>query len=161
MTIKNLAEIKIKKTSINKETGLFMDFLQNPNYPQHRNMILMAFPKIGLSLQKSKNDEEITKKFIIDFYKKHQNKIDKIINKNERIIKKNSKAALNALSRLMDYNWDKKKSYFAIPTILPFSPLKKDEFYFSILGEIYGKTEKNILSISIHEISHFIFYDLL
>lgn len=161
MTVKNLVEIKIKKTGINKKVDLFMDFLQNRSFPQHRNMILRAFPKIGLSLKRSKKERVIVKKFVVGFYKQYKNKIDKIINKNEKIIKKNSKSALNALARLMDYNWNKKKVYFAIPTILPFSPLKKDEFYFSILGETYGKKEKDILSISVHEISHFIFYDLL
>lgn len=61
----------------------------------------------------------------------------------------------------MDYKWTRSITYKAIPTILPFSSFGNNIFYFSILGEIKGKNDKNILFIAAHEISHFIFYDIL
>ena len=66
-----------------------------------------------------------------------------------------------ALLEIMDYQYDNPVVYKAAPTILPFSPFGNNVFYFSILGEIKGKTNKNILSIGIHEISHFIFFEML
>lgn len=61
----------------------------------------------------------------------------------------------------MDYQWTESLTYYAFPTILPFSPFSKNKFYFSILGQIYNKNSKNILFIAAHEISHLIFYDFL
>ena len=77
-------------------------------------------------------------------------------------MKKKSKKALTELAKLMDYQWPKNQpNYIAMPTILPFSPFGNNIFYFSILGQIYNKNNKNVLFIASHEISHFIFYNIL
>ena len=163
--MKNIPKIKIiKKNLTSKELEVFLNFLNNPRYPQNRNKIFQAFPDLKLKLGLLSNNEKekkIVHKFICDFYAKNKEKINQIIKESEHLIKKKSKIALEALSSLMDYKWPKSMIYYAIPTILPFSPFKGNSFNFSILGQIRAKNDKNPLFISIHEISHFIFFDIL
>lgn len=158
--MKNLPKIKIKK-DIENEVNLFLKFLHHPYYPQHRNLIFQIFPNLELLIKKSKNERKIIKEFVIDFYNNHQNKINEIIKKSDVAIKRKWLLVIKELAKLMDYQWPKSIIYYAIPTILPFSPFGTNKFYFSILGQIFNKNEKNILFIAAHETSHFIFYDLL
>jgi len=159
-----IPSIKIKY-DLDKETELFLSFLHHSFFPQHRSKIFRAFPELEILLQttKNKNQEKlIIKKFIKEFRKKNAKKIKRIIIQSENLLKKKSKKALTELAKLMDYRWPKNHSgYIAMPTILPFSPLGNNIFYFSILGQIKGKDKKNALFIAIHEISHFIFYNIL
>lgn len=162
--MKNLPKIKITKEDlIKKELEVFLNFLNNPQYPQNRNKIFQAFPdlKSGLNTVDEKQEKEIIYQFISDFYKKNKEKIDLIIKQSEDLIQEKGETALKELFDLMDYEWPKDLIYNAVPTILPFSPFQKNSFNFSILGKLYGKNEKDVLYIAIHEISHFIFYDLL
>ena len=158
--MRNFPKIKIKKDT-NNEVKLFLTFLHHPYYPRHQTLIFQNFPDLKNLLKNSKNEKRIIKEFLFNFYDIHKNKIDKIIKKSELLIQKNGKSVLKNLSNLMDYQWSKSIIYYAIPTILPFSPFGTNKFYFSILGQIYNKSRKNILFIASHEISHFIFYDFL
>jgi len=157
-----IPSIKIKY-SFNKETEIFLDFLHHPQFPQHRNMIFRAFKELKIAFNKKNGLEEklIIKNFIKNFRKKHNYKIKKIINQSKKLLKQNSKKALVRLGLLTDYQWLKNENYYAFPTILPFSPYKKNIFFFSILGAIYNNKQHNILFVSIHEISHFIVYKTL
>jgi len=162
--MKNLPKIKIiKEDLIKKEPEVFLNFLNNSQFPQNRNKIFQAFPdlKSRLDTTDEKQEKEIIYQFISDFYKKNREKIDRIIKESEDLTQEKGEVALEALSDLMDYEWPRDLIYNAVPTILPFSPFQKNSFNFSILGKIYGKNEKDVLCIAIHEISHFIFYDLL
>lgn len=161
--MKNIPKIKIKK-DVKNEVNLFINFLHHPYYPQHKNLIFQIFPNLELLIRKSKNERKIIKEFVVDFYNNHQNKINQIFKKSNILIKKRWSLVIKELADLMDYQWSKPVIYYAIPTILPFSPFGTNKFYFSILGQIgqsYNKSKKDILFIAIHETSHFIFYDLL
>lgn len=158
--MKNLPKIKIKK-DIKNEVDLFIKFLHHPYYPQHKNLIFQIFPNLKLLIKKSKDERKTVKKFVANFYNNHQNKINKIIKKSDTLVKKRWSLVIKELANLMDYQWSKSVIYYAIPTILPFSPFGTNKFYFSILGQIYNKNKKDILFIAAHEASHFIFYDLL
>ena len=61
----------------------------------------------------------------------------------------------------MGYEYPPKTVYKAAPTILSFSPFSKKEksFNISIYEQINKKKGRDPLSIAIHEISHFIYYD--
>lgn len=157
-----IPSIKIKY-NLNEEVRVFLTFLHHPQFPQNRNKIFKAFPELKIALdRRSKVKEEIViKNFIKNFYKKYDYKIKKIINQSREMLRKKSKMALDILSFLMDYKWSENISYIAMPTILPFSPYKKNVFYFSILGTIYNKKQHNILFVSVHEISHIILYEIL
>lgn len=173
--MKNSPKIIIKR-DLNQEVDLFIKFLNHPYYPQHRFMIFKVFPELEILLKTTKNknrEKLIVKKFILDFHKKHKKIIKQIIKKSNILIEKKRDKALGALAGLMDYSWPQPIIYKAIPTILPFSPLGDNIFYFSILGQIKdslsrsslakakNKNIKDIICIAIHEISHFIFYDIL
>lgn len=168
----NLPKIKIEK-NLKQEISIFLTFLNNPAYPQNRNFIFRAFPDLEVRLKTSKDEEAVVKEFIVDFHKKHKNIIEQIIKESEILVEKKWDKVIKTLANLMDYNWPQSASYKAIPTILPFSPLGDNIFYFSILGqikdtlnrsspiEIKNPNTKDILYTAIHEISHFIFYDIL
>lgn len=155
--MKHLPKIKIKLDQKHEAT-LFLYFLNNPSYPQNKVKIFQTFPTLKSLLKKSSNQKKVIQKFINIFYRNHQKEIDKILQKSEIILKEKSPSALKALSDIMDYKWPKQIIFYAIPTILPFSPFKNNTFYFSILGQILNKNQKDVLYIALHEISHFIFY---
>jgi len=157
-----IPSIKIKY-NLNEEVRVFLTFLHHPQFPQNRNKIFKAFPELKIALDKKNKikEEIIIKNFIKNFYKKHDYKIKKIINQSRELLKQNSEKALAQLGFLTDYQWSKDENYYAFPTILPFSPYKKNIFFFSILGAIYNEEQHNILFVSIHEISHFIVYKTL
>lgn len=158
--MKYLPKIKIKLDQKN-ETDLFMTFLNHPYYPQNKVKIFRAFPTLESLLVKSTNEKRVIQKFINVFYTDHQKEINKIIQKSEIIIKMRGKLALKALGDTMDYQWAEQVTYYAIPTILPFSPFKDNKFYYSIFSQIFDENKKDVLFIAIHEISHFIFYHQL
>jgi hypothetical protein len=159
--MKNLPKIVIKE-NLRQEVNVFLNFLHHPYYPQHRNLIFRVFPELKLLLKNKKDEKKIVRKFIIDFRENHKDKINQIIKQSKVVIKNKGPLALKALANLMDYDWTKPTTYTAIPTILPHSPFGDNVFYFSILKQINkGKSDRDVLYIAIHEISHFIFLIIL
>ncbi|MFA5392200.1 MAG: hypothetical protein WC306_00690 [Candidatus Paceibacterota bacterium] len=154
--MKNILKIILEENvNLSREADLFLNFLHHPYYVQNRNSILKVFPE--LEKLTKENEKKTIKLFIVNFYKNNEEKIQKIIKKNRQLLNKKSEPSLKALLEIMDYQYNQSIVYNAIPTILPFSPFGDNKFYFSILGEIKNKTDKNILIIGIHEISHFVF----
>ncbi len=160
----NIPKIEVFTPSAEKESSLFNKFLNHPNFPQHRNLILSAFPKLKeLLIDTPKEKEEsIVNEFVSGFYKEHSDKIEEIgksmkIEATEKLIQ-----GVKGLAVLMDYEWNNNHpGYIAIPSILPFSPFETNVFYFSILGEVRGPKGKGVAFIGVHEISHFILFDVL
>lgn len=148
---------------LSQETKLFLSFLNHQYHKHHRNNIFRSFPELAEVSEKSQSEEERLKSFVSDFYSKNQSQIDSIIQRTESLFKTKSQEALKILGKLMNYEWQEPTVYTAIPTILPFSPFENKTFHFSILAELKGKQtkERNALSVAIHEISHFIFFEQL
>lgn len=158
--MKNLPKIILEENiNLNREVDLFFSFLHHPYYIQNRNFILKVFPELKKFAQE--DEKKNIKLFISNFYKDNEKKIQKIVKKNKHLLNEKSEPSLKALLGIMDYQYDRPITYRAVPTILPFSPFGDNIFYFSILSEIKNKTDKNILIIGIHEISHFIFLEQL
>jgi hypothetical protein len=69
--IMKVPKIKIKY-SLDKETEQFVSFLHHPFFPQHKNMIISAFPELKDVLQTANKKQEkiILKKFIKNFGEK-------------------------------------------------------------------------------------------
>jgi len=160
----NLPQIIVKQ-GLERETRLFHNFLNHPKFPENRSYILKAFPELENLIDKSK-DELLydLKQFIDNFYRENEKIISEINNKATKLLEKESSVVLEALGNLMEYDWEEKIVYLAIPSILPFSLFGKKSFSFSILSKIRGKEKhgpKNILRIAIHEISHIIFLSQL
>jgi len=160
----NLPQIIVKQ-DLKQEIWSFYSFLNHSEFPELRYSVLGAYPKLENTLNKSKDEVlQILEQFINDFYKKHENIISTINNEATNLLEQESPQALKMLGNIMEYKWKEKITYFAIPTILPFSPFRKNSFSFSILSKIKenkGCRPKNILRIAIHEISHIIFLEQL
>ncbi len=160
----NLPKIEVFAPSAEKESSLFNKFLNHPNFPQHRNLIFSAFPKLKELLTDipTEKEENIVNKFVSNFYQENSDKIQEIgknmeVEATEKLI-----PGVRELAVLMDYEWDSKHpGYIAVPSILPFSPFETNVFYFSILGELRGSKGKGVAFIGVHEISHFILFDIL
>lgn len=160
--MKNIPKIILEENiDLGQEVNLFLSFLHHPYYVQNRNSIFQVFPELEKLLEKQEKEKQMIKDFIFKFYGDNKSKIHQIIQKNKNLLIEKSEPSFMALLEIMDYQYDKPTFYKAAPTILPFSPFGNNVFYFSILGEIKGKTNKNVLSIGIHEISHFIFFEML
>ena len=160
----NLPKIKVIKNNLEEEIGVFRKFLFHNSAFSKRRDIFQAFPELEPKiLNADKNDiENILRHFIINFYKKYEQEFNKIVSESEQIINERGGLALKELAKLMDYEWSKEITYNAIPTILPFSPFNGNDFNFSILSALRGKmNNKKSLFITMHEISHFVFFDIL
>jgi len=156
--MENIPRIILEENiDLGRETDLFLNFLHHRYYVQNRNFIFQVFPKLERLIEKEGEKKKMIKSFISKFYSDNKSEIYKIIQKNKNLLMEKSEPSLIALLEIMGYQYNKPVVYKAAPTILPFSPFGDNIFYFSILGEIKGETDKNILTIGIHEISHFIF----
>lgn len=154
------------KYDLNKEVKKFLVFLRHPRFPQHRDLIFKALPELGELLGKERNLSEvkegaIIKSFIVDFRRKHAREIQHIVKSSEKLLKAKIEKSSTALFSLMDYKPKKGPIYKIIPTILPFSPFERNVFYFSILGALRKKEQRDVVFVSIHEISHIILYKIL
>ena len=161
-------QIKIEY-DLEKETKQFLRTLHNPNFLWLRNLIFDTLPELknrleGIIDQDEVLEEKTIKEFIVYFREKNKDKINEIVLKSQTLLDEKAEVALTELAKLMDYQWpEDHPGYIVIPTILPNSPFEDNIFYYSILGEIYSdsKNEQNIIFCSIHEISHFILFDIL
>jgi len=143
-----------------KDKDLFIKFLNHSFFPQHRNLILKAFPKLK-NLLEDLEEKEAINNFVDDFYNFYQKEILKIIRESKLEIKEKSEESLRKLGKAMNYEWKEPITYLAKATVLPFSPYESNVFYFSILAQLKGGESKNLIQISLHEISHFIFLEQL
>lgn len=155
--------IIIKKFHPGEEAKLFLNFLNHPDFPANRRKIISSFPELECLIhqQDKKKEKEAVQCFLRYFYQKHKESISAISAESQVKLAKNSPKALRILGEMMQHRWGNKKRYYATPTILPFSPFKKNRFYFSVLEAILKKTNHNPTFVAIHEISHFIFFDML
>ena len=155
-----LPKIKIKPSK-KADIEQFIHFLNHSFHVQSRNMILNAFPDLDRDLVNNQQLAAVNK-FVSCFYKQNAKKMKQIIQEDEKTINAKGIKMLSFLKKLMDASWSGKETFYAIPTILPFSPYRGNSFYYSILGKIRNnKNQKDVLSIAAHEISHFIFYDTM
>ncbi|HUY69524.1 MAG TPA: hypothetical protein VMU70_00655 [Candidatus Tyrphobacter sp.] len=157
----NTPKIILEKWSAKKDIRLFVEFLNHPSFPQHRKIIFRAFPELRAEINTGAEEEKVVKEFILGFNKLNKKRLDAVVKRNTRLAAPKMPGAIKILSRAMEYEWNKNTAYRAVPTILPFSPLSKRIFYFSILGEVLAGKKSRIILTSAHEISHFIFFNLL
>jgi len=155
----------VLKNSSEAEVGLFLKFLHQDFHKQQKNIILNSFSYLKEELGDNKEkipEKDIVKKFVLNFYEQNADKITSIIDKDAHLLAQKEGDIVNALGDLMDADWSKRPIFYAIPTILPFSPFEESKFYYSILGRIRNsRTPRSVIFIAAHEISHFIFYDIL
>ncbi|MEK7212793.1 MAG: hypothetical protein AAB686_03900 [Patescibacteria group bacterium] len=155
-----LPKIKIQRLTQLSETRLFYKFLNHPQYPNHKNLIYNAHPKLQTLLESEVNSKAAIKKYIKNMMSTHRTAIKKA--ESDAVISTRSlKHCLEALGKSMGFRWKKPITYIARPTLLPFSPFNKSGFSFSILPRVYGKGLESFSRVAIHEISHFVLFEML
>lgn len=150
--------------SAEKDINSFNFFLNHHEHRGKRSKILVFYPELDKKIQKEKIEKIVVNNTILNMYERYNNEIQDIINiANNEFAK--SELAFKALAKYMEYPQLNCRSYTAIPTFLPFSPININDkiFYFSIASAIANKSIQpfKILTIIIHEISHFIFAEQL
>ncbi len=145
-----------------KDISRFNYFLNSKQYRRKRSNILTYYPKLSEQIEKQEKEEEAVREVVIDMYRRYHERIPEIVADAKKQFSE-SPPVFDALARYMDSYQLGERSYTAVPTFLPFSPLNDDLFYFSIASDIAGQKSKpfRIVAIGIHEISHFLFYEQL
>lgn len=127
-----------------------------------REQILSFYPKLAERIQSGEREKYAIRSVVSDMYRRHEDRIKTTIVEGEEECS-TADHAFSALARYMHYPHLGKRTYTAVPTLLPFSPLGKNLFYFSVAGTIAGQKwgPLRLVAIAIHEISHFIFCEQL
>lgn len=159
MTRKVLASIQIKDSHAH-ERGLFASFLHSQRFPEKRAFILRSHPGLERALNESDVESRAIQKYLTQYYRTNKHEIRRAVFNDRRQIQQSGALALRTLGKMMDYRWKRKTTYVALPTILPFSPYRRNVFFFSLLGRLRGKQKTSILHTAIHEISHFLFFEI-
>lgn len=145
-----------------KDAEAFVSFIWHGYFVQNREKILKIYPELTDILNESEPKRKVIK-FVISLHQSKKEKLIRVIKHNQDIIKKKGNEAFIFLGRFMDYLWPRPIEYSAYLSLLPFSPFKKNSFFYSVLAELNEKNQENksILSTAIHEISHIIFLGYL
>ncbi len=152
------------KEDFDAEVGIFFNFLNSKEYPQHRNIIFSCFPELKEKIKANVTDEKsVVTAFIQEKRTHNKQAIQQSVAFVKHELEQKGEKTLEILARLMDYVWKSQEDpYFLVPTIFPLSPFNKDTFFFSIYPSLQGKTEyPRVLAVSAHEISHMILLDIL
>lgn len=156
-------------TNPNEETAAFYYALHNAKRPWQRKKIFgfKDFQPLKQALETGgildeKQEKKIISIFLGKFREPRRDQLDKFIEYSKSELDKKAAAALTELARLMDYQWPNSfPGYKVVPVLLPFSPFGNNVFFFSILGIAQGVAQKSLLDVTIHEISHMIFFEIL
>lgn len=143
-----------------KDINRFNYFLNSKQYRRKRSNILSFYPKLSGQIEKQEKEGEAVREVVLDMYSRYHERIPEIVADAKKDFSE-SASIFDALVSSMDFYQLGERSYTAVPTFLPFSPLDDNLFYFSIASDIAGQKSKpfRIVAIGIHEISHFLFYE--
>lgn len=146
-----------------QETGMqiFERELFDVDDQYRRNMILDRFERLRELDNAGSLTHEKAREFLEEIYKNNEEKINEVIEKSREIIAKRGMECLKTLARYMDYEWRIQDKYKAIPTLLAHSPFNGHTFYVSMYGPVLKNGKNEILDIAIHEISHFMLFQIL
>jgi len=129
-----------------------------------RTRILRSYKSLEEKIPNDSNNEDIVRivdVFFRDIYENKRREIETIASQSQNIIDEKAGPCLVKLTEFMGYELKKEQVFTAVLTLLPFSPFNRPIFYFSITPMVFGGNKNNILEVAIHEISHFILFDLL
>jgi len=153
-------EILVKK-DVERDISLIKETFQRENAEAMKNRILYFYKPLKEKLRDSKDQPKDIEDYFRKIYIEQGLKIDEIVSRSEKLIKEQAGVCLENLISLMEYSSDRKQEFIAIPTLLPYSPFNRPIFYFSIIRELVTGEKTEVLDIAIHEISHFLFFDII
>lgn len=152
------------KEDLKSEIEIFLNFLHNKEYPQHRNMIFFHFPELKTLIEQNPEDEsKIVENFIQNIRSQNKKNIEKSTLYIESTVRDKGEKSLQTLANLMNYDWEQDtEDYVLIPTVFPLSPFNGHTFFYSIYKSLQGVTEyPKVLAVAMHEISHMILFNIL
>ncbi len=154
--------IKInKKEDFNLYRKYLLDKVYIKRYPFIQKKIINVFPQLK-NLEKSKNSEQKLDFFIESLYTQHKQDILKTQENMDDLFVKHEDNIVDALSKSMDYPWEKIREYTIFLSLFPFSTFGESYARVSILDSLWvQKKEIPYLDIFIHEISHVIVKEYL
>lgn len=163
----------IVREDIDENIKLFVMFLYHKN-PQQKQRILDRYPELAEIV---KNNEQNAKPKIIDFvqtyFQTHGNIINPIVAGIKKDLRENGLHALEMLATIMEYQWSETHGGFTfVPSLLPFSPWDEETstIYLSLIPYINGESGRvenektlslNATQLLVHEVSHFILWDIV
>ena len=151
----NNPRIEIRNDA-SRDADMVWRFLHHPRSTHFARYITNIHP----GLVAIHDDEKAVRQWVADWHDQHAKELQDIQLTQENIINEKGAAALNLLGSLMNYQWPPNIIYTAFFSLLPFSPFEGNNFFYSVLRDISGKTNPggSVLSVGIHEISHLIFF---
>ncbi len=157
-----LLKIDLKK-SPEEDIALIHRYFFETKTDHFKKRILRFYKTLEdkLSTETEENHAQVIDSFFKDIYRNKAEEIETIVDQSEKIIDEESTQCLGELAKLMDYDTEKEEIFIAIPTLLPFSPFNRPIFYFSIVSSLFKDGKNSILDTAIHEISHFLLFDIL
>jgi hypothetical protein len=144
------------------DIGRFCFFLASQEWRRKRSSILKFYSKLADKIEKGEDEKQAVRKVVSDMYRRYDEKIKDIVAIAEKEFSE-SEPVFAALAKYMTFPQLGEKLYTAAPTFLTFSPLGDNSFFFSIAQTTAGREIKQfrVVSIGIHEISHFVFFEQL
>jgi len=159
-----LMKIIVIKEDSRAEIEIFLNFLHNKEYPQHRNMIFSHFPDLkNLIEQNPENEGRTVEDFIQETRLRNKENIERSTQYIESVVQNKGEKSLQTLVNLMNYDLEQNtENYILIPTIFPMSPFNGNTFFYSIYKSLHGVTEyPKVLAVAMHEISHMMLFNIL
>lgn len=163
----------IVREDINENAKLFALYLYYKS-PQQKQRIINLYPKLAEIVLQS---EEQAKPLIVDlvqiYFKEHSNIIDPIITGISKDLREKGPQALEMLASIMGYQWpETHRGFTFVPSLLPFSPWDEETntVYLSLFPYMHGnmnqkEKEKTLFlngtQLLVHEVSHFILWDIV
>ncbi len=143
---------------VEKDIERFEFFLSNSSYRAKRPIVLNYYPKLAEQIRAGKHEREAVHEHVHEMYRRYEQQLLNILTEVQEEYAA-SEMAFAALSKIMEFPELGERTYSAIPTFLPFSPLGEDVFFFSIASSIasHRRLPFREVTIGVHEISHFIF----
>lgn len=145
------------RIDVGQDIDRFQFFLDSATYRVKRSNILRFYPRMHDRISRGENEQAVVREMVTDMYKRYASQVEHIVRETAAAFSQ-SASVFTALARYMHFPELGQRSYTAIPTFLPFSPLDQNQFYFSIAMAIAkGHSRPHArVAIAVHEISHFI-----
>jgi hypothetical protein len=157
----------IVKKDIETDVQVFVNFLYRWS-PEKRDLIIRSYPELTTAAQLGEEaGKEIVADFVYKQYRVYHDNIEILVADMMLQVQKDAARVLEALGEVMEYSWSKNDiGYTIIPTLLPFSPFQQPIFFFSLLHFLRTQTQSvvgayGLTAVLAHEVSHFVFFDLL
>lgn len=147
------------------DIGRFIRFMNHPQYPGKRAVILKSYPEISEAIEAGMNDEDAVKKVLDNLYRQKEGLVKELLVEFEKELS-DANDVIKSIGNVMEYDISDKK-YHAILTFLPFGPIMDDTFFFSIFTFVFLNADgapmrkSSIACSAVHEISHFVFFEEL